>query len=136
LSNDQFIEDGVWPLPKDAYAHPRTAGTFSKFIKLYVRDQKKISLMEAIRKVALIPAQVLEKSTPQMASKGRLKVGADADIVVFNLDQVSDRATYVDPTLPSTGMSYVIVNGTPVIDNGVLDTKVRPGKPIRRPVTA
>lgn len=136
LSNDQFIEDGVWPLPKDAYAHPRTAGTFSKFIKMYVRDQKKISLMEAIRKVALIPAQVLEKSTPQMASKGRLKVGADADIVVFNLDQVSDRATYVDPTLPSTGMSYVIVNGTPVIDNGVLDTKARPGKPIRRPVTA
>ena len=135
ISNDELIEDGVWPLPEGAYAHPRTAGTFSRFIKMYVREQKKISLMEAIRKVALIPAQTLEKSTPQMASKGRLKVGADADIVVFNLDQVSDRATYVDPTLTSAGMSYVIVNGTPVIDNGTLDTKVRPGMPIRRPIT-
>jgi N-acyl-D-glutamate deacylase len=92
--------------------------------------------MEAIRKVTLIPAQTLEKSTLQMASKGRLKVGADADIVVFDLDKVEDKATYVDPTQTSTGMSYVIVNGTLVIDNGTLDTKVRPGMPIRRPITA
>jgi N-acyl-D-glutamate deacylase len=103
---------------------------------MYVRDQKRISLMEAVRKASLIPAQTLEKYTPQMALKGRLKVGADADIIVFDLDQVEDKATYVDPTLTSTGMSYVIVNGTPVIDNGVLDTKARPGKPIRRQVTA
>jgi N-acyl-D-glutamate deacylase len=136
ISDGKLIEDGVWPLPKGTYAHPRTAGTFAKFIKTYVRDQKKISLMEAIRKVTLIPAQTLEKSTLQMASKGRLKVGADADIVVFDLDKVEDKATYVDPTQTSTGMSYVIVNGTLVIDNGTLDTKVRPGMPIRRPITA
>lgn len=136
ISNDELIEDGIWPLPEGAYAHPRSSGCFSKFIKMYVREQKKISLMEAIRKVALIPAQTLEKSTPQMASKGRLKVGADADIVVFDLEKVTDRATYVDPTLTSLGMNYVIVNGTAVIDNGILNTKVRPGKPIRRPVTA
>ena len=136
ISNDQLIEDGVWPLPEGSYAHPRSSGCFSKFIKMYVRDQKKISLMEAIRKMALIPAQTLEKSTPQMASKGRLKVGADADIIVFDLDKVEDRSTYVDPTLTSAGMSFVIVNGTPVIDNGNLDTKARPGKPIRRAVTA
>ncbi len=136
ISNDELIEDGVWPLPEGSYAHPRSSGCFSKFIKMYVRDQKKISLMEAIRKSSLIPAQTLEKYTKQMASKGRLKVGADADIIVFDLDKVEDRATYVDPTLTSAGMSYVIVNGTPVIDNGVLDTKARPGKPIRRPVTA
>jgi N-acyl-D-glutamate deacylase len=63
-------------------------------------------------------------------------VGADADIIVFDLDKVEDKATYVNPTLTSAGMSYVIVNGTPVIDNGNLDTKARPGKPIRRAVTA
>jgi N-acyl-D-glutamate deacylase len=136
ISNDELIEDGVWPLPAGSYAHPRSSGCFSKFIKMYVRDQKRISLMEAVRKASLIPAQTLEKYTPQMALKGRLKVGADADIIVFDLDQVEDKATYVDPTLTSTGMSYVIVNGTPVIDNGVLDTKARPGKPIRRQVTA
>lgn len=135
ISNDELIEDGVWPLPEGAYSHPRSSACFTKFIKMYVREQKKISLMEAIRKVSLIPAQTLEKSTPQMASKGRLKVGANADIVVFDLEQLSDRATYVDPTLTSAGMSYVIVNGTPVIDNGTLDTKARPGKPIRRPIT-
>ena len=135
IGSNDFIDDGVWPLPKTAYAHPRSSGTFTRFIKLYVRDQKKISLMEAIRKVALIPAQILEKSTPQMASKGRLKVGADADILIFDLNKVADKATYVDPTLPSEGMDYVIVNGVPIIENGILDTKARPGKPIRRKVT-
>lgn len=136
ISNDELIEDGVWPLPEGSYAHPRSSGCFSKFIKMYVRDQKKISLMEAIRKASLIPAQTIEKYVPQMALKGRLKVGADADIIVFDLDKVEDKATYVNPTLTSAGMSYVIVNGTPVIDNGNLDTKARPGKPIRRAVTA
>ena len=136
ISNDELIEDGVWPLPEGSYAHPRSSGCFSKFIKMYVRDQKKLSLMEAIRKSSLIPAQTIEKYVPQMAVKGRLKVGADADIIVFDLDKVEDKATYVNPTLTSTGMSYVIVNGTPVIDSGTLDTKARPGKPIRRVVTA
>lgn len=136
ISNDQLIEDGVWPLPEGSYAHPRSSGCFSKFIKMYVRDQKKISLMEAIRKSSLIPAQTIEKYVPQMALKGRLKVGADADIIVFDLDKVEDKATYVNPTLTSAGMSYVIVNGTPVIDNGTLDTKARPGMPIRRTVSA
>ena len=135
-SNDQMIEDGVWPLPEGAYAHPRSSGCFARFIKMYVRDQKSISLMEAIRKVSLIPAQTLERSTPQMTMKGRLKVGADADIVVFDLNKVEDKATFVDPQLTSTGMTYVIVNGTPVIDNGSLDPKVFPGQPVRRPVTA
>lgn len=135
-TNDQLIQDGVWPLPEGAYAHPRSSGCFARFIKMYVRDQKKVSLMEAIRKMSLIPAQTLEKSTPQMASKGRLKVGADADILVFDLEKVEDRATFVDPTLTSTGMSYVIVNGTPVIDNGNLDTKAFPGQAVRRSITA
>ena len=136
IGNDQLIEDGVWPFPEGAYAHPRSSGTFTRFIKMYVREQKKISLIEAIRKMTLIPAQILEKSTPQMALKGRLKVGADADIIVFDLDRVEDRGNFVQPYLTSAGMSHVIVNGTQIIENGKLDTSLFPGKPIRRSVTA
>ncbi|QWE08152.1 amidohydrolase family protein [Polynucleobacter ibericus] len=131
-----FIEEGVWPLPDDAYSHPRSCGTFARFIKMYVRDAKSIPLLEAIRKTSLIPAQILEKSTPQMTQKGRLKVGADADIVVFDLNQVEDRGTFVKPNQVSTGMVHVIVNGTLLIENGNLDVKVRPGRPVRRPIAA
>lgn len=131
-----LIDEGHWPLPDDSFSHPRSAGTFSRFIKLYVREQKRISLIEAIRKMALIPAQILEKSVPEMANKGRLKVGADADIVVFDLDKVEDRATFVAPNQTSSGMVHVIVNGTPVIDTGALVLDALPGRPIRRAVTA
>jgi N-acyl-D-glutamate deacylase len=136
ISTGQLINDSVWPVPEGAYAHPRSSGNFSRFIKMYVKDQKKISLMEAIRKVSLIPAQTLEKSTPQMASKGRLKVGADADIVVFDLDKVEDKSTFANPHLTSAGMTHVIVNGTQIIDSGNLDTSLFPGKPIRRSVSS
>lgn len=131
-----LIEEGVWPLPEDSFSHPRSAGTFSRFIRLYVREQKRISLIEAVRKMSLIPAQILEPSTPQMAHKGRLKVGADADIVVFDLNKVADRATFAAPNQASEGMVHVIVNGTPVIEDGKLDTSARPGRPVRRPVSA
>jgi len=131
-----LIDTDVWPLPDDAFSHPRSAGTFSRFIRIYVREQKRISLIEAIRKMSLIPAQILEKSVPQMTNKGRLKVGADADIVVFDLDKVADHATFVAPNQTASGMVHVIVNGTSVIDGGKLDTTVRPGRPVRRPVTA
>jgi N-acyl-D-glutamate deacylase len=131
-----LIDEGVWPLPDDAFSHPRSAGTFSRFIRMFVREQRRISLIEAVRKTSLIPAQILETSVPQMAQKGRLKVGADADVVVFDLDKVEDRATFVKPCQPSAGMVHVLVNGTPVIDTGKLIEDARPGRPVRRPVTA
>lgn len=131
-----FVDEGVWPLPDDAFSHPRSCGTFARFIKMYVRDAKKISLLEAIRKTSLIPAQILEKSVPQMTQKGRLKIGADADIVVFDLNQVEDRGTFVKPNQTSTGMVHVLVNGISVIEHGNLDLQARPGRPVRRPVTA
>jgi N-acyl-D-aspartate/D-glutamate deacylase len=102
----------------DGHGHPRSSGTFSRFLGLYVRDKKEISLMEAIRKITLLPANRMERSIPSMASKGRLVVGADADITIFDPATVRERATYQDPSLPSAGIEYVIVNGTVVLDEG------------------
>ncbi len=129
-----LIEGDVWPLPEGAFAHPRAAGCFSRFIGRYVRERKVISLSDAIRKTSLIPAQILEKSTPQMRQKGRLQVGADADIVVFDLSTIKDNATFVAPARVSSGFRHVVVNGTPIIRDGNRIGDARPGKPIRRPV--
>lgn len=135
-NGNALIKEGIWPLPENAFTHPRSCGTYSKFIKVYVRERNRISLIEAVRKMSLIPAQILEKSVPQMTSKGRLKVGADADIVVFDLNKIEDRSTFAQPNQHSVGMEYVIVNGTPLIESGNLNVDLRPGKAVRRPVTA
>jgi N-acyl-D-glutamate deacylase len=86
--------------------------------------------------MTLIPAQILEEGVPQMSRKGRLKVGANADIVAFDPATVSDRGTYTQPNQTAVGMRYVIVNGTAVIRDGVLVRGALPGQAIRRPVTA
>jgi N-acyl-D-glutamate deacylase len=97
-----------------------------------VRERKLISLPDAIRKMTLIPAQILGDAVPQMRNKGRLHPGSDADIVVFDPAAVGDRATYAKPAQTSAGMRWVIVNGAPVIADGQLDLKALPGRPIRR----
>lgn len=131
LNGEQIASD-VWPIPADASAHPRSAGTFSKFLRIYVRETQAISLKDALAKTSLIPAQILEKAVPQMRLKGRLQEGADADIVVFDIETVSDRATYERPAQMSVGFAHVIVAGTPLVSDGVLDTSVLPGRPVRR----
>ncbi|MGW4799099.1 amidohydrolase family protein [Nonomuraea sp. NPDC004297] len=133
-----LVEGDVWPLPDDAFAHPRSAGCFSRFLAGWARGgperlEPKLSLVEAIRKTSLIPAQILEKSVPQMRRKGRLQVGADADIVVFDLATVQDNATFTKPAQRSTGFRHVLVNGTPIIQDGEEILEARPGQPIRRP---
>jgi N-acyl-D-aspartate/D-glutamate deacylase len=110
--------------------HPRNAGTFSRILARYVRERGSITLMDAIRKMALMPAQRLEKSTLAARRKGRLQEGADADIVVFDPKIVADRATYAAPREPSVGMKYVIVGGTVLIDQGKLIANTFPGKPL------
>lgn len=130
------IEASVWPLPDNASSHPRSAGTFSKFLRVYVRELEALTLIEAINKTSSIPAQILEQSVPQMRQKGRLQVGADADIVVFDLNTVSDRATYEKPAQASVGFEHVIVAGTVLITGGELQTDVLPGRPIRRNTNA
>jgi N-acyl-D-glutamate deacylase len=126
------VDPNAWPLPKDAFSHPRSAGTFTRFLAQYVRERHAIGLSDAIAKTAYLPARLLEDSVPQMKQKGRLQVGMDADVVVFDPATVQDRATYAEPNQTSVGMKDVIVNGAFVIRDGQLDTKAFPGRPVRR----
>ena len=133
-SQGKTLTEDVWPLPADAFAHPRSAGTFTRFLRDYVRERKKVDLREGLRRVTLTPAQMLEQSVPQMKQKGRLQVGKDADVVVFDLATVSDKATFTAPNPRSVGMKHVVVNGVPVIRDGELVRGALPGRAIRRAV--
>ena len=111
--------------------HPRAAGTYARVLGHYVREEKALTLMDAIRKSSLLPAQRLEKMSSQMRKKGRLQVGADADISVFDPDHVIDKATYEKPGQPSEGFRHVLVDGTFVVRDGKLVEGVTPGQGIR-----
>ncbi len=126
----------AWPLPADATSHPRSAGTFTRFIRHWVRERRAISLLEAVRKCSLIPAEILSPSTPDMRAKGRLQAGADADIVVFDPDTLADRAEFSAMNRPAEGVRHLLVGGEPVIADCVMDVAARPGQPVRRPVAA
>ena len=118
----------------DGRSHPRSAGTYARILGRYVREEKSISLMDALRKMSFAPAQRLEKRTPAMRNKGRIRVGADADITVFDPNRVNDRATYQQPGLHSEGIQHVLVNGVPVVKDGRLQEGSTPGRPVRAPV--
>ena len=122
IASDGFIEKGR--------GHPRTSGTYAKVLGRYVREAGVVTLMDALRRMTLEPARRLERRTPAMARKGRVKVGVDADLVVFDPAKVIDRATYEDAGIPSAGIPYVVVGGQVVVDGGQL-TATRPGKGIR-----
>jgi N-acyl-D-aspartate/D-glutamate deacylase len=139
FANTQEVVDKVIPHPlvmiasDGAEGHPRNAGTYSRVLAQYVREKGSITLMDAIRKMSLMPAQRLEKSTPAGRAKGRLQEGADADVVVFDPQTVADRATYQAPMEASTGMQFVIVGGTVLIDHGTLVPNAFPGKALVGP---
>ena len=111
--------------------HPRGAGTYARVLGRYVREERVLPLMDALRKMTLMPAQRLAARVPVMKNKGRIRAGADADITIFDPERVIDRATYTQPTLPSEGIRYVVVNGTIVLSDGKLQEGVLPGRPIR-----
>lgn len=139
FANTQETVDAIIPNPlimiasDGAMGHPRNAGTYSRVLAQYVRDKKTLTLMEALRKMTLMPAQMLERSTPAAHHKGRLQEGADADIVVFDPQTITDRSSFEKPMEPSTGMHYVLVGGTVLIDDGKLVSDVYPGRPLRDP---
>jgi dihydroorotase len=108
--------------------HPRSVGTFARFLGRYVRDQEVLDWMEGIRRITLLPAQRLEKAMPVLARKGRLQEGMDADITVFDPATVQERATYAEPDQRSAGIPYVIVNGVAVIEDGQEVPGAAPGR--------
>ena len=113
--------------------HPRSAATNARLLGVYVRDDKVLPLMEALRKITLMPAQRLERRAPAMRDKGRIRVGADADLTLFDPARVRDLATWTAPATPPAGIDYVIVGGVPVIERGALRRDVRPGRAVRAP---
>jgi N-acyl-D-glutamate deacylase len=132
-TDGQIYEGDAWPLPEGMSSHPRSAGTFTRFLSRWVRERRAMTLAEGLAKCTLIPARILGESTPAMRSKGRLQPGCDADIVVFDWDELEDRATFKAMHLPAVGMKHVLVNGEAVIAGGELVRDARPGKPVRRP---
>jgi N-acyl-D-aspartate/D-glutamate deacylase len=121
-----IASDGIL---QDSKGHPRAAGTYARVLGRYVREQHALTLMEALRKMTVMPANRLGIQT-----KGRLAVGADADITVFDPARVIDKATFEKPAQSSVGISYVLVNGTLVVDHGELVDGVAPGLGVRRPI--
>jgi len=134
-SNIENYAGDAWPLPQEAFSHPRSNGTFVKVLRSYVRERELMTLTEAVRKMSLMPAQTMEGFVPQMKKKGRLQAGMDADIVVFDPDTVSDVGTYQEPNQPAVGVNWVLVNGEVVVGDGELVLDAQAGRPIRRPIS-
>ena len=132
-SDGSFVQD--WDTPYEVVnSHPRGAGTHARIMRL-VREEKLMPLMLAISKMSYMPAKFLQDNgVPQMAHKGRIQVGADADITIFDPETVKDNATPKMGGLPSSGIPYVVVNGTIVVKDSKVLKDVFPGKPIRMPV--
>jgi dihydroorotase len=118
-----------------AKVHPRGQGTFSRVLGHYVREEKALDLMTALRKMTLMPAQRLEKRAPMFKDKGRIRVGADADITVFDPSRVIDKATFDEPLQYSEGIQFVFVNGDAVVKDGQLVDGVFPGRAARAPIS-
>jgi len=117
-------EDGIFSKEK---SHPRAWGSAARILGYYVREQKVLSMEEAIRKLTSLPAARMH-----LSDRGIVRAGMAADLVAFDPETVASRATYADPLHYSAGIPYVAVNGQLVVDEGAI-TKARPGRPLRGP---
>jgi N-acyl-D-aspartate/D-glutamate deacylase len=126
IASDGILQNGK--------GHPRASGTYARVLGRYVRQAKALTLMDAISKMTLMPAKRLERRVPMMKNKGRIRVGADADLAIFDPERVIDRATYEEPGKYSEGIEHVLVNGTFVVRDGKLLSGTSPGRAIRAPV--
>jgi dihydroorotase/N-acyl-D-amino-acid deacylase len=109
----------------EEHPHPRAYGTFPRILRKYVREEKTLTLENAIRKFSALPAQRM-----RLTDRGVLKQGMWADVVIFDPETVRDIATFDDPNRLSEGMEFVLINGVPVIENGKM-TGALPGKVLR-----
>ena len=125
IASDGILEKGK--------GHPRTAGTYSRILGKYVREQHALTLMEALTKITLMPAQRLERRVPSMKNKGRIRVGADADLTIFDPQTIVDKSTFQDPAKYSEGIRFVLVNGVEVVKDGQPQTGIYPGRAVRAP---
>ena len=137
---DVAIESPLTMIASDGHllngkGHPRTSGTYARVLGHYVREEKALDLMTALKKMTLMPAQRLEKRAPIFKDKGRIRVGADADITVFDASRVIDKATYEKPLQYSEGIQFVLVDGVPVVKEGKLVDGVFPGREARAPIS-
>ena len=126
IASDGILERGK--------GHPRTAGTYSRILGRYVREQNALTLMDALTKITLMPAQRLERRVPSMKNKGRIRVGSDADLTIFDPQLIIDKSTFQEPAKYSEGIRFVLVNGVPVVKDGQLQSGVFPGRPVRAPI--
>lgn len=111
--------------------HPRGAGNFSRLFGKYVREEKVLTMMDAIKKASYLPAKRMESAAPLMKLRGRIEVGADADITIFNPDTIADKSTVKEPATASEGVEYVIVSGEIVKDENGVVRDAKPGKAIK-----
>lgn len=126
IASDGRLENGR--------GHPRSSGTYARVLGRTVREAQALTWIEALRKMTLMPAQRLERRIPDMANKGRIRPGADADLTLFDPVRVIDRSTYQEPGRASEGIRYVLVAGVPVVVDGRLQDGVAPGRAIRAPI--
>ena len=126
--------DGLPILSPEFGVPPWGIGTFARILARYVREEKSLELMDAVNKMSLLPATILEGWAPALRRKGRIRVGADADLTLFDLAKVKDHATFADPFQASTGIEYVVVGGKLVVREGEIVADVDAGQRVLAPV--